>query len=183
MSKKEKRLYFITPVKDNGFYDQFEWADNLLQKEESYLFNSDFKVFRAREIYSYTRKFDIQLNRPFKGNCVIMDMSQKYENKVLICPIYPKSMAENKFGINIGHVYELSDTEEFIAALSEIKYVSKARFKEYGKTLNSAKSIGVLSQSAYLRILESYKNIIDAIIKKTTNYSPDLLYNGRILSA
>ena len=129
MEKDKMNLYYLSPFKKTNFYDQFEWADELIQKESQYVFNSDFKIFEAKEIYEYIKGLDSQDNVNMIGKCVVLDGSNKYEHKVLICPIYPKSNSDKKFGINIGKIYGLSDEEEYIAALSEIRFISKRRFK------------------------------------------------------
>lgn len=179
----KKNLYFITPNKENNFYEQLEWIDDIFKKEQHYVFNSDFKVFKAREIYSYVKRKEIENSNTIINKCVILDESGKYTNKVLICPIYPKSASENKFGINIGKICYLGDDEEYIAALAEIKYVSKARFRINGKKISESFSFGNLDTNSYLRILESYKRVIQTIIDKTSDYHTHLLSGQRILSA
>ena len=104
------------------------------------------------------------------GKCVVLDGSNKYEHKVLICPIYPKSNSDKKFGINIGKIYGLSDEEEYIAALSEIRFISKRRFKVKSKLVSEAKNLCLLPSSSYLMILESYKRIIESIIKRVMDF-------------
>ena len=45
MGKEDKDIFIISSFKKSKFYDQLEWADDLIQKESHYLFNNDFKVF------------------------------------------------------------------------------------------------------------------------------------------
>ena len=62
MEKDKMNLYYLSPFKKTNFYDQFEWADELIQKESQYVFNSDFKIFEAKEIYEYIKGLDSQDN-------------------------------------------------------------------------------------------------------------------------
>ena len=179
----KKMVYFISPAKKTNFFDQFERVDEIFQREQQPVFNSDFKVFKGRDIYQYISKYDALTKQTIYGYCVILDDSHKYDDKVLICPLYTKNMADNKFGINLGKIYGLSDSEDYFAALSEIKFVTKKRFRIEGKPIREAKSLCNLSFVSYFRILDSYKNIIDSIIKRTTDYSQNLLYGGKILTA
>lgn len=183
MEKDKMNLYYLSPFKKTNFYDQFEWADELIQKESQYIFNSDFKIFEPKEIYEYIKGLDSQDNVNMIGKCVVLDGSNKYEHKVLICPIYPKSNSDKKFGINIGKIYGLSDEEEYIAALSEIRFISKRRFKVKSKLVSEAKNLCLLPSSSYLMILESYKRIIESIIKRVMDFSPNMNVYGNILSA
>ena len=182
MGKEDKDIFIISSFKKSKFYDQLEWADDLIQKESHYLFNNDFKVFDPREIYEYIQRFDSSNRINLLGKCVILDRSTKYENKVLVCPIYPKSYSINKFGLNIGKIYGLNE-EEYIAAISEIKFISKRRFKLNDKSISDAQNICYLSTCAYLSILEAYKRIIDTIIKRVNDNSLFSYQNAKYLSA
>ena len=183
MKKDKYNLYYLTPFKNSHFYDQFEWAEETIQRESQYVFNSDFKVFQPREIYEYVKGIDIRGNERVIGKCVILDVSGKFESKVLVCPIYPKTTGDNKFGINIGKIYGLSTEDEYIAALSEIKFISKRSFKVNTKTVSEAKNLCLLPSCSYLTILESYKKIIESIIRKVTDVSLNICQNPQILSA
>ena len=88
----------------------------------------------------------------------------------------------NKFGLNIGKIYGLNE-EEYIAAISEIKFISKRRFKLNDKSISDAQNICCLSTCAYLSILEAYKRIIDTIIKRVNDNSLFSYQNAKYLTA
>ena len=113
MKEDKKLLYFISPNKDNNFYEQLERVDDLFQRERHHVFNSDFKVFKAKEIYDFVRRLDPITGNKTISKCLILDNSNQFDSKVLICPIYPKSASENKFGLNIGKIYQINDSEEY----------------------------------------------------------------------
>ena len=183
MKEDKKLLYFISPNKDNNFYEQLERVDDLFQRERHHVFNSDFKVFKAKEIYDFVRRLDPITGNKTISKCLILDNSNQFDSKVLICPIYPKSASENKFGLNIGKIYQISDSEEYIAALAEIRYVNKKRFVSDPKTKAETNFYGVLNASSYLSILNSYKKIVQTIIDKSTEYNSNLFAQRRYLTA
>ena len=41
MGKEDKDIFIISSFKKSKFYDQLEWADDLIHKESHYLFNND----------------------------------------------------------------------------------------------------------------------------------------------
>ena len=154
------------------------------------MFNSDNKIFRSKEIYAYNRKIDQISGNHLLGHCIILADSGKFDSKVMICPIYSKSEAENKAGINIGRLYQLKDDEDYIAALPEIRFVSKARFKVNNDDNNAKQSkstgylnYGTIQTSSFLLVLDCYRRFIQGLIEKTRKITKSMFTQPEILCA
>lgn len=187
---KPKNVYYISVDKKDTFYNQLAWAEDVFKQEHHYVFNSDNKIFRSKEIYAYNRKIDQISGNHLLGHCIILADSGKFDSKVMICPIYSKSEAENKAGINIGRLYQLKDDEDYIAALPEIRFVSKARFKVNNNDSNAKQSnsteylnYGAIQTSSFLLVLDCYRKFIQGLIEKTRKITKSMFTQSEILCA
>ena len=123
------------------------------------------------EIHEYAKNINIY-GEFLLGKCIILETSIPFKENVLICPMYEVN-EKNKYknGITIGKLLIKGKQNEYLAAIEEIRFISKKRFTEYKI---QKEKLNELSLRKICSIFYEYNQLIKQTIIKDKEYNKRL---------
>lgn len=159
----EENKYSFNFFDNNTLKEQLNWGKRILEEAntKSLSIKNQLTLYQ-KEIHYFAKNITLK-GQYQNGMCIILETSNEFQGMVLVCPIYEiNDEIHQKEGLKIGRIFNSENRNDFIAAITEIKFINKDRFL-YDKS--GARVVGNITQSILVDIVNLYVSIIKRAIE------------------